>query len=522
MARAAARWDVVIVGAGPAGCAAALGALRAKPDARVLLIDSAAFPRDKVCGDGIAPQALDVLADLGVDPDALVAGSAPISRLRLYSPGGAVAARTTFRTGFVVPRTVFDERLVRAAVAAGAVLRRHTVRSLSVDEDEVVLDDGTRAAIVIGADGAESTVRRTITVRPTNKVRPAAAVRPAATGRSTTGARPTNDVRSTTSVRPTNEVRSATSVRPTTSDPAPNVVRPGSDVRSTNDVRPMNGVRPTNDDRSANGDRSASAVRSTNAVRSASGVRSSIDVRPTSGVRPASAVRSANGVRLLGERRSGRAGTVALAIRGYAPADHWPSNEQLLRMTVTNWPAYAWVFPIGDGRANVGYGEILRDAPLTRAHLEQRLHALLPDAQPTNLRAHRLPLSTGRPSFAHGRVLLVGDAAALINPLTGEGIFYAVASGALAGAAAVGPDPGRSYSAALHARLGRHLRHTDLAALLTGTPRMIDAAVAAAGRDQGVFDSFVDLGLGDGLLGARSLMRTARHLVRPWSGWGSS
>ncbi len=136
------RWDVVIVGAGPAGCAAALGALRARPDARVLLIDSATFPRDKVCGDGIAPHALDVLADLGVDPDALVAGSGPITRIRLCAPGGAVAARPTVRTGFVVPRTLFDERLVRAAVAAGTVLRRHTVRSLTVDEDEVVLDDG--------------------------------------------------------------------------------------------------------------------------------------------------------------------------------------------------------------------------------------------------------------------------------------------------------------------------------------------------------------------------------------------
>ena len=372
------RWDVVIVGAGPAGCAAALGALRARPDARVRLIDSATFPRDKVCGDGIAPHALDVLADLGVDPAALVAGSAPITRIRLCSPGGAVAARTTVRTGFVVPRTLFDERLVHAAVAAGAVLRRHTVRSLTVDEDEVVLDDGSRAAIVIGADGAESVVRRSIAVR------------------------------------------------------------------------------------------------------------------------------------------SGRTGTVALAIRGYAPADHWPADEQLLRMTATHWPAYAWVFPIGDGRANVGYGEILRNTSLTRAYLEQRLSALLPDARPTKLRAHRLPLSTGRPAVGHGRVLLVGDAAALINPLTGEGIFYAVASGALAGAAAVGPAPARTYADALRARLGRHLRHTDLAACLTRAPRLIDAAVGTAGQDQRVFDSFVHLGLGDGLLGARSLLPTARRLITPW------
>ncbi|HJP75807.1 MAG TPA: hypothetical protein VJ914_16185 [Pseudonocardiaceae bacterium] len=182
-------------------------------------------------------------------------------------------------------------------------------------------------------------------------------------------------------------------------------------------------------------------------------------------------------------------------------------------MSTDNWPAYAWVFPIGDGRANVGYGEIMRGTPLSRAHLERRLRELLPQAEPAGLRAHRLPLSTGRAVLAHGRVLLAGDAASLINPLTGEGIFYAVASGALAGAAAVGPEPGRAYERTLTARLGRHLRHTDVAATLTRAPRMIDAAVAASSRDQRVFDTLVDLGLGDGLLDARSLLRTARHLI---------
>ena len=388
------RWDVAIVGAGPAGSAAALGALRARPGARVLLIDAAAFPRDKVCGDGIAPHALDVLTNLGVDQAELVAGCAPITRLRLCSPNGSVAVRPMARPGFVVPRAVFDERLVRAAVAAGAVLRRHTVRRLRVGADAVELDDGSTADVVIGADGAESAVRRAVGVRTEHSIHPRASIRPA--------------------------------------------------IRT-------------------------------------------LSLKP---------------------------GTMALAIRGYAPAEPWPAGEQLLRMTATNWPAYAWVFPIGDGRANVGYGEILRDTPLTRVHLERRLRALLPDARPTQLRAHRLPLSTGRLPVAHGRILLAGDAAALINPLTGEGIFYAVASGALAGAAAVAPDPATTYSSALATRLGTHFRHTDLAATLTRTPKMINAAVTASARDQRVFDSFVDLGLGDGRLNVRNLLRTARHLFQ--------
>ena len=54
-------YDVVVVGAGPAGSAAALRALQLRPDSRVLLLDRADFPRDKTCGDGIAPHGLDVL-----------------------------------------------------------------------------------------------------------------------------------------------------------------------------------------------------------------------------------------------------------------------------------------------------------------------------------------------------------------------------------------------------------------------------------------------------------------------------
>ncbi|HET9558242.1 MAG TPA: hypothetical protein VFS70_13960 [Actinomycetota bacterium] len=55
----------MVVGAGPAGAAAALEARRLRPDASVLLVDKAAFPRDKACGDGLGPHAVDELAALG-------------------------------------------------------------------------------------------------------------------------------------------------------------------------------------------------------------------------------------------------------------------------------------------------------------------------------------------------------------------------------------------------------------------------------------------------------------------------
>lgn len=54
-----------MVGAGPAGAAAAIEARQANPAARVLLLDRAAFPRDKACGDGIGPHAVAELRSLG-------------------------------------------------------------------------------------------------------------------------------------------------------------------------------------------------------------------------------------------------------------------------------------------------------------------------------------------------------------------------------------------------------------------------------------------------------------------------
>jgi flavin-dependent dehydrogenase len=111
-------------------------------------------------------------------------------------------------------------------------------------------------------------------------------------------------------------------------------------------------------------------------------------------------------------------------------------------------------------------------------------------------------------------VLLAGDAASLINPLTGEGIYYALASGRLAGEAAVtAPQaPLRAYRLALRATLGRHLRTTDVLARAAQSPRFIDAAIATAARRSDVFDLLVDVGLGSGTVP----LPLAYAVVRAW------
>ena len=116
-------------------------------------------------------------------------------------------------------------------------------------------------------------------------------------------------------------------------------------------------------------------------------------------------------------------------------------------------------------------------------------------------------------------MLLVGDAAGLINPMTGEGIYYAVATGIAAGRSAAqayrAANPARAgelHRRAVHAALGRHLKHTWAAARLSESSTLVEGGIRAAQRDGRIFDELVELGLGDG----RISRRLVGHLVRGW------
>jgi geranylgeranyl reductase family protein len=376
----AAPWDVVVVGAGPAGAATALGALHAEPTLRVLLLDRDGFPRDKACGDGVAPHVVDALAEVGARD--VVDGWTPLHRLELAHRDRSVEGRLR-RPVYVIPRAVLDDRLVRHAVAVGARLEEHRVRTIGRDGGSPSVDD-VAARVVVGADGAQSVVRRAL-------------------GRTT-------------------------------------------------------------------------------------------------------------------ERRR------AVALRGYAPTPPGRRGVQVIRYGDRRHPSYAWAFDRGDGVSNVGYGEFSvdpRDRPSRRLLLDE-LERLLPGstAAGTEWRAHHLPLSGWRVERSDPRVLLTGDAAHLVNPMTGEGIFYAVATGLAAGRAAASaladgdPDSaGPRYDRAVRRLLGAHLRHTTVAAGLSRSPAVLDAGIAAAGRDRRAFDTLVELGLGDGRITPRLVAGLARGLV---------
>jgi len=210
-----------------------------------------------------------------------------------------------------------------------------------------------------------------------------------------------------------------------------------------------------------------------------------------------------------------KSGPVALAIRGYAPTPPARAASQVIAYGPGRQPSYAWSFDRGDGWSNVGYGELLAGTRPTRTDLLNHLEKLLPGATDggESWWGHHLPLAgwTWRPH--RGPVLLAGDAAGLINPMTGEGIYYAVATGLLAGRAiadalrAGSPDAGTPYRRRTSRLLSRHLRDTAVVAQLSRSDRILDAGIRAAAADQHVFDDLVELGLADGGL-TRRLLRT--------------
>lgn len=122
---------VAIVGAGPSGAAA--GWHLARRGHQVTLIDRAAFPRDKTCGDWLTPLALHELSGLGLDGATLervAPGHALIHRNALLSPDGRRSEHRMATPGRCIRRAQLDALIVGQAVAAGCVLRQCRVKRL--------------------------------------------------------------------------------------------------------------------------------------------------------------------------------------------------------------------------------------------------------------------------------------------------------------------------------------------------------------------------------------------------------
>ena len=329
--------DVLVVGGGPAGSAAAITA--ADAGLATMVCDKAVFPRDKACGDGLTAGALRLLERLGLELAAIPSFN-PVTEAVLCSPSGRVVELPLPTNGLfaaTAPRAELDHALVELAGKRGAGLRPGAgLTELEVGTGGVRagFSDGSevRARYLLAADGAYSMVRRLLA--------------------------------------------------------------------------------------------------------------------------PAQPPR-------LGEWH---------AFRQYFTGV--PDRRLWVVFEPDVLPGYAWVFPLPDGRANVGFGLPREDgrpvrfmAGLWRELLERPgLRRVLGDAVPESPhRAWPIPADVDRAPLAEGRVLFVGDAAGVTDPMTGEGIAQALVTGMLAveSVCASEDDPavaGRRYRQAVERHLGPDLR----------------------------------------------------------------
>jgi len=168
----------------------------------------------------------------------------------------------------------------------------------------------------------------------------------------------------------------------------------------------------------------------------------------------ASAIVGADGVNGTLARASGLGGGIVygIALEGNGPLPAGQQGRATIELGVVPG-GYGWVFP-KDGHANYGVGGWASEGPRLREHLQRLCAAHHVDLSSlTDLHGRRLPIR--RTSAARrGPVLLVGDAAGLVDPLSGDGIYEALVSARLA-AAAILEGRLENYESELQAALGR-------------------------------------------------------------------
>jgi menaquinone-9 beta-reductase len=305
--------DVVIVGGGPAGAAAA--ARLAARGFLTVLVDRASFPRDKVCGDFVGPMALAELADLGVAQIDAFGATSTMANLALHVDADEPAVLRVPQVdgipgyGRVIPRLQLDAWIVDAARQAGATVLDGRKAEVVQQEPDAITVRGRSAAgpwqlrtrLLLGADGSNSMVARTL----------------------------------------------------------------------------RGGVPPSLD-------------------------------------------------RIM-------------AVRAYFDDVEGPASQGDIWIRGDTFPGYHWLFPTGGRSANLGVGMVASTYPQTGRNLREMLLRLTAEDASLRfrLRGARMrgkvlghPLTTYNPRLPliGDRIMLLGDAAGLINPLNGEGIQYALHS----------------------------------------------------------------------------------------------
>ncbi len=193
------------------------------------------------------------------------------------------------------------------------------------------------------------------------------------------------------------------------------------------------------------------------------------------------------------------------AVRGYYRGISCSDNGNIEIWFLEGYlPGYFWIFPLGDGQANVGFGMLSSECRKRKINLREVLLSI-PDAFPEigkrfvnseligSIAGFGLPLGSKKRRISAKGILLTGDAAGLINPFTGEGISNAIASGIVAAKYArialkandFSADLLRKYDEEIYAGMWKVFRSSYLMRrLLSDRTWMINFFVHAANRSR--------------------------------------
>ena len=383
-------FDVVIIGGGPSGSNAAVSYKKLNPELRVAVVDKEFFPRDKSCGDAIGPGVINALKRF--DNDHILEGEPQVISTTLFGPKNIGIHNYIPKVKnkedsivYVIPRLDLDNRIFNLAKEAGAETFEgyryskfiENEESLSIElenenKDQLLIE----TKLLIGADGANSRVRKSLNLNQNSDWNKAIAI------------------------------------------------------------------------------------------------RAYID--------------SSNYVEIFKER------------------------TLMFEINVSAIKGYAWAFPSNGDLVNIGIG-----VPLSLFKKEKMdINCLLEDFIKTlngrgvtveNLRMEKsfiLPFASSRPKLAHDRVALIGDAGSMINPMSGEGIFYGMEAGYLLakethhlinGDTSVINSGINKYEKVFNKRFGKHFLSCSLARVVFQSPFMTKRLLAIASLNQHTIDFVVEL-----------------------------
>ena len=185
-------FDVIIVGAGPAGTTAALYAHRL--GLNCILLDKAVFPRDKICGDALSGKSIRIMRELNLLDEVEKLDGSGINRITFGSPSNqqfdidlqGKKKKDQITKGFVIPREIFDNYMFEKADAVTETRQGFSVKDLIIENDHVIGvigktkngdEEEIRAPIVMGCDGCNSIVGRKLGLYEMNMENTSVAVR---------------------------------------------------------------------------------------------------------------------------------------------------------------------------------------------------------------------------------------------------------------------------------------------------------------------------------------------------------